>query len=174
MKRLLTILLIILSFGEVKAQENINFYLHENRVTIMCPDASNGETGIIDGVEYTKRTREQITVESAATTCTSGIEDMTDIFYYKRSFNGDISHWDVSSTTNMGYIFSKTPFNQGISEWDVSSVNDMDYMFNGASAFNQNLKKWCVSFISTDPKSFSNGSPLTEENKPKWGTCPSN
>jgi len=223
MKRLLTILLIILSFGEVKAQENINFYLHENRVTIMCPDASNGETGIIDGVEYTKRTREQITVESAATTCTSGIEDMTDIFYYKRSFNGDISHWDVSSvknmyrmfytaesfnqdisewdvsfTTNMGYIFSKTPFNQdiskwdvssvtnmramftgtvfnqGISEWDVSSVNDMDYMFNGASAFNQNLKKWCVSFISTDPKSFSNGSPLIEENKPKWGTCPSN
>ena len=49
----------------------------------------------------------------------------------------------------------------------------MDYMFIGASAFNQNLKKWCVSFISTDPKSFSNGSPLTEKNKPKWGTCPS-
>ena len=236
----------ILSFGEVKAQENINFYLHENGITIMCPDASNGETGIIDGVEYTKRTKKQITIENAGTTCTSGIEDMTDIFYYKRNFNGDISHWDVSSvknmyrmfytaesfnqdishwdvssTTNMGYIFSKTPFNQDISkwdvssvtnmenmfyesqfnqpignwnvssvtnmramftgtvfnqdisEWDVSSVNDMDYMFIGASAFNQNLKKWCVSFISTDPKSFSNGSPLTEKNKPKWGTCPS-
>ena len=211
----------ILSFGGVKAQENINFYLHENGVTIMCPDASDGETGIIDGVEYTKRTKKQITIENAGTTCTSGIQDMTDIFYYKRNFNGDISHWDVSFTTNMGYIFSKTPFNQDISKWDVSSVtnmenmfyesqfnqpignwnvssvtnmramftgtvfnqdisewnvssvNDMDYMFIGASAFNQNLKKWCVSFISTDPKSFSNGSPLTEKNKPKWGTCPS-
>ena len=163
----------ILSFGEVKAQENINFYLHENGVTIMCPDASNGETGIIDGVEYTKRTKKQITIENAGTTCTSGIEDMTDIFYYKRNFNGDISHWDVSSVTNMHAMFTGTVFNQDISEWDVSSVNDMDYMFIGASAFNQNLKKWCVSFISTDPKSFSNGSPLTEKNKPKWGTCSS-
>ena len=95
------------------------------------------------------------------------------MFYTAESFNQDISHWDVSFTTNMGYIFSKTPFDQDISKWDVSSVNDMDYMFIGASAFNQNLKKWCVSFISTDPKSFSNGSPLTEKNKPKWGTCPS-
>ena len=34
----------------------------------------------------------------------------------------------------------------------------MDYMFIGASAFNQNLKKWCL-FISTEPKSFSHGSP---------------
>ena len=139
----------ILSFGEVKAQENINFYLHENGVTIMCPDASNGETGIIDGIEYTKRTKKQITIENAGSTCTSGIKDITDIFYYKRNFNGDISRWDVSS------------------------VNDMDYMFIDASAFNQNLKKWYVSFISTDPKSFSNGSPLTEKNEPKWGTCPS-
>ena len=153
----------ILSFGEVKAQENINFYLHENGVTIMCPDASNGETGIIDGVEYTKRTKKQITIENADTTCTSGIEDMTDIFYYKRNFNGDISHWDVSSvknmyrmfytaesfnqdishwdvsfTTNMGYIFSKTPFNQDISKWDVSSVTNMENMFY-ETQFNQQL-----------------------------------
>jgi len=29
----------------------------------MCPEAAIGETGIINGVTYTKRTREQITLE---------------------------------------------------------------------------------------------------------------
>lgn len=124
MKPVLAILLITLSFVEVKAQENINFYLYENGITVMCPNASNGETGIIDGVEYTKRTREQITVENAATTCTSGIEDMTDMFYYKESFNGDITHWDVSSVKNMYRMFyTAESFNQDISEWDAHIRN---------------------------------------------------
>jgi len=43
------------------AQENPNFYLAENEVTVMCPDAEVGETGEVDGVVYTKRTRDQIT-----------------------------------------------------------------------------------------------------------------
>lgn len=42
----------------------------------MCPDASFGDTGVVDEVTYTKRIREQITVENASTTCTSGITDM--------------------------------------------------------------------------------------------------
>ena len=80
------------------------------------------ETGIIDGVEYTKRTREQITVENAATTCTSGIEQMSQLFYYKESFN-DITHWDVSSVLEMNEMFAfAKSFNQDISHWDVSSV----------------------------------------------------
>lgn len=93
--------------------------------------------------------------------------------FYESQFNQPIENWDVNSVTSMHAMFTGTVFNQDISDWDVSSVNDMDYMFIGASAFNQNLKKWCVSNISYDPKYFSNGSQLTEENKPKWGTCPS-
>ena len=221
----------------------------DNGVTITCSKAAIGETGIIDGVEYTKRTRDQITVENAATTCTSGIEDMSLMFYYKEGFNEDISHWDVSSVTDMNEMFyntksfnhdisewdvrsvtnmtkmlhsnelfnqdiskwdvssvtdmaemfSFTPFNQvisnwdvtsvinmygmfynawlfnqGIGSWDVSSVNNLDYMFYSADAFNQNLSKWCVSYFTSEPNRFSEDSPLTEENKPKWGTCPSN
>jgi len=52
-------------------------------------------------------------------------------------------------------------------------VTDMSVMFY-YSQFNQNLSNWCVSQFSEEPYYFSYQSPLTEENKPKWGTCPSN
>ena len=48
------------------------------------------------------------------------------------SFNRDISDWDVSSVTTMGYMFYDGFFNQDISDWDVSSVTDMDGMFDYA------------------------------------------
>ena len=41
--------------------------------------------------------------------------------------------------------------------------------------FNQDLTNWCVSnFQSLPDEEFSSGSALTEDNKPIWGTCPSN
>ena len=42
-----------------------------------------------------------------------------------------------------------------------------------ATLFNQDLTKWCVTNITSEPSDFSTSSPLTEANKPKWGTCPS-
>jgi len=54
----------------------------------------------------------------------------------------------------------------------VSSVIDMDYMFFNASAFNQDLSTWCVTNISSESSEFSPNSPLSESNKPIWGTCP--
>ena len=111
MKCTLAVMIIIHYHLEVKAQENPNFYVHENGVTIMCPDASNGETGPIEWVEYTKRIKKQITIENAVYMYL--FRDMTDIFYYKRSFNGDISHWDVSSVKNMYRMFyTAESFNQ--------------------------------------------------------------
>ena len=43
------------------SQPNPNFYLHANGVTCMCPNAAIGETGDVNGITYTKRTKEQIT-----------------------------------------------------------------------------------------------------------------
>jgi len=54
----------------------------------------------------------------------------------------------------------------------VSNVTDMFQMFGGASAFNQDLSGWCVTNITSEPTSFSLSSPLSEDNKPVWGTCP--
>jgi uncharacterized protein (TIGR02145 family) len=44
-------------------------------------------------------------------------------------------------------------------------------MFAG-SAFNQTINRWCVSQIFNQPENFSTNSPLSSENKPVWGTCP--
>ena len=88
-------------------------------------------------------------------------------------FNKDISNWDVSNVTDMKFMFRRAiAFNQNISIWDVSKVTDMTRMFNGASAFNQNISNWCVSLITVEPSLFSRDSPLSESNKPIWGTCP--
>jgi len=45
-------------------------------------------------------------------------------------------------------------------------------MFYGASSFNQDISSWCVTNISSEQSEFSKDSPLTESNKPVWGTCP--
>jgi hypothetical protein len=45
-------------------------------------------------------------------------------------------------------------------------------MFNGALAFNQDISDWCVTNIVSEPINFSYASPLSESNKPVWGTCP--
>jgi len=51
-------------------------------------------------------------------------------------------------------------------------VTNMSFMFTGASAFNQDLTNWCVTNIAAEPSGFSGGAPLTDANKPVWGTCP--
>ena len=43
-----------------------------------------------------------------------------------RSFNTDLSCWDVSKVTDMGYMFvDASDFNKDLSSWDVSSVTNM-------------------------------------------------
>ena len=86
---------------------------------------------------------------------------------------GAISTWDVSQVTDMSYLFKdKTDFNDDISNWDVSNVTNMNFMFNEASSFNQDISNWCVTNIASEPSEFSAESPLSESNKPVWGTCP--
>jgi len=61
-------------------------------------------------------------------------------------FNSNISTWDVSSVTDMSYMFEGAYiFNQPLAAWDISGVIDIRYMFSGAEAFNQALAIWDVS-----------------------------
>jgi surface protein len=135
--------LFLTNFQPIQAQ---NFYLHPNGVTCMCPDAAMGESGEVNGVTYTKRTRDQITSQNASTTCTSGITDMSDLFW-ANSIDGDISSWDVSNVTKMTEMFKHSIFNQPIDKWDVSNVTDMSHMFAN-SYFNQPIGNWDVSSVS--------------------------
>ena len=48
---------------------------------------------------------------------------------------GEISNWDTSRVTNMGYMFENaSSFNQPLNNWDVSNVTDMGGMFMYAAA----------------------------------------
>ncbi len=93
--------------------------------------------------------------------------------FQNTSFNQNIGSWDVGSVENMSGMFAGSEFNHHIGDWDVSNVLGMDSMFLESTHFNQDLNRWCVANISTEPNNFSTGSPLTPENKPVWGTCPS-
>ena len=149
------------------------FYLHINGVTCMCPDAVIGSSGTVNGVTYTKRTVDEITPANAATTCTSGITDLSNKFNGNASFNEDISSWDTSSVNSMRFMFrNASNFNQNIGNWDVSNVNNMYAMFLNADAFNQDLSGWCVLNFSAQPSFFNTGTNSWTLPQPVWGMCP--
>lgn len=101
----------------------------------------------------------------------SKVTNMGSMFQFSQ-FNHPIGNWDVSSTTILGAMFYGSKFNHPIGSWNVSNVTNMVGMFY-TSQFNQPINQWCVSKIATEPNLFSGGSPLTPQNKPVWGTCPS-
>ena len=98
------------------------FYLADNGVTVLCPAAAVGDTGVVDGVTYTKRDRAALDALVAASptdevelarSCTTGVTDMSELFGEAggskvsdpTTFNPDLSHWDTSSVTNMYSMF---------------------------------------------------------------------
>ena len=65
----------------------------------------------------------------------------------------------------MGGVFKdKSTFNN-ISSWDVSSVTDMSYMFSGASLFNGYLSDWCVKNVQRKPNRLDDNSILSQEDQ---------
>jgi len=63
--------------------------------------------------------------------------------FYGSAFNGNVSQWDTSSAQDMTEMFYGSGFNQPIGSWDVSSVDSFAWMFGGTS-FNQNLSRWDI------------------------------
>jgi len=104
---------------------------------------------------------------------TSNVTDMSRMFYKASIFNKDIGAWNTSNVIDISNMFNLTyAFNQDIGAWNTSNVTLMSWTFYKAYAFNQNISSWCVSNFSSEPDGFSDNSPLLENYKPLWGTCP--
>jgi surface protein len=79
----------------------------------------------------------------------SSVTDMSYMFYETEAFNQPLNNWNVSSVTGMSQIFYRAKaFNQPLSKWNVSSVTDMSLMFYLAKVFNQPLNNWNISNVT--------------------------
>ena len=58
-------------------------------------------------------------------------------------------------------------FNQDISNWDVSNVKNMSEMFIGCGEFNSDISNWNVSNVKNALYKFV-GCPIKEKHKPKF------
>ncbi|WP_441001229.1 BspA family leucine-rich repeat surface protein [Fodinibius sp. SL11] len=104
----------------------------------------------------------------------SSVTDMHSMFEGATIFNKDLSSWNVGNVESMSSMFKQAEdFNGFIGSWDVSKVVSMNSMFEDATSFNQDISGWCVSNFDSEPQKFSDGSPLIDDYKPEWGTCPS-
>ena len=157
---------------------DIDFYQDSNGVTVVCTDASIGDTGSVNGVLYTKRDKSSLQTlianedwAAVEASCTSGIGSMSFLFQ-DTSFNGNISTWDTSSVTVMYNMFdTASSFNQDIGAWDTSSVLDMNSMFANALSFNQDISSWSTSSVWDMSGMFSNASSFNQDLS---GWCVSN
>ena len=74
---------------------------------------------------------------------TSAIKNMRELFSKFKTFEGDISEWNVSNVTDMSDMFNGSDFDGDISKWDVSNVKDMTSMFE-SSRFRGDISGWNV------------------------------
>ena len=95
---------------------------------------------------------------------TSAITNMYELFSKFRTFDGDISGWNVSNVTNMARMFAESHFNGDIGGWDVSRVEDMTEMFY-FSRFKGDIRWWDVDNVKRYHPMFRYSS-LPEENRP--------
>jgi surface protein len=108
--------LLLVSAAVRQARSSESYYVAPNGVTVMCPGVAVGDTFDINDVTFTKvdSTTLQSLVSNGgdswpqlATSCTTGVTDMSNLFYNQATFQSvDISSWDTSSVTDMYQMFA--------------------------------------------------------------------
>ncbi|PKQ66539.1 hypothetical protein BZG01_10970, partial [Labilibaculum manganireducens] len=98
------------------------------------------------------------------------VKDMSWMFGDATSLDADVSEWDVSSVTNMSYMFLGTTLftGKGIDKWDVGNVNNMYKMFGSAKKFDADVSAWDVSTVTNMSYMFVGATSFTGKGIDKW------
>lgn len=100
---------------------------------------------------------------------TSKVENMYDMFWLAKKFNGDISDWNTSNVLTMQYMFhDATSFNADVSRWNVSRVTDFLGMFMIEKGVfnNHDLSNWNINknAVTTNMFDGTEGNTLNKKN----------
>lgn len=98
----------------------------------------------------------------------STITDMSYLFSSTFTFDANVSNWDVSNVKIMRNMFESTNFNQDISNWNVSNVTDIHAMFNYATKFNKDLSNWNVLNVTDMSWMFRNATSFKNHDLSSW------
>jgi len=101
----------------------------------------------------------------------SSVTSLFETFRDARSFNGDISGWDVSNITSMEGTFKQaTSFNQDIGGWDVSNVTTFFEMFYNdpyadlpEMSFNADISGWNTTNVTNMSEMFRNHTTFNQD-----------
>jgi surface protein len=157
-------LFVILIFPHIVNAQSA-FIADSNGITIRCPGALPGETGMVNDVVYEAVNRDSLDKRitdgaDLSKLCTTPVTDMSFLFagsgIEDSTVDYDITSWDVSNVTTMSGMFTyATNFNQPIGHWDVSNVTDMSSMFLKAERFDQHIGNWDVSNVTDMNSTFT-------------------
>ena len=101
---------------------------------------------------------------------TSLITDMSMLFSNFKTFDGDISDWDVSNVKSMAHMFTHSKFtgkNSDISNWKTSGLTDL-YKTFFMSKFEGDISNWDVSNVTSLVGTFE--SSVFNGDLSKWDT----
>ena len=105
----------------------------------------------------------------------SGVTAMIGVFENCLVFNQDLSAWDTTIVTNFYEMFHNAQaFNTDISSWNTATCNNMGFMFMSATAFNQNLSTWSTGDVRQMTSMFRRASSFNQSLNPWDVSCVTN
>ena len=103
--------------------------------------------------------------------CPKGESSCGGVVTTTSKFNADISPWNTSKVTNMGFMFDGArAFNQDIGSWNTAQVTNMAGMFYGAAAFNQDIGSWNTAQVTYINHMFRDATAFNQ-NIGSWNTA---
>lgn len=163
----------------IKNERGEHYFVVNNTLPCGLQLIGDGITKVLKWSEtgYTKVQLGTSQLTNVPATAPPKVTDFSNIFNGCNSLNDpNIAEWDVSKVTAFNNAFVNAyAFNQDIGKWNVSATKNsdaMNSMLANTMALSQDLSKWCVTNVTVKPLDFNEGSALTNEQLPVWGTCP--